>query len=325
MRKLLVRVTVSLVLVILAANLIVAQTSQPRPVRRAKAPDFSKQSSDFDLIFFRDVFAQGLEGERPANVGAAPVASTGGPSTGDGGAEAVSGTGWAKVVTASAVENEIKKINITLGADKDIETPIRFQGNGHKVARREFSMIALLFAIIAEYDGDIRWKENAPGIRDTFARSAGNAKVGTIQAYNESKLRVQDIQDLVGGGSVTTTGESERLADWSKVCDRSPLMQRIETAHDKKLAPMTANASEFMANKEEIVHEANMVAAIAAALQKEGMEDAGDDDYDGFAQQMLEASRQIIDAVGSGDQQQATKAVGAIGQACTSCHEFYRA
>jgi hypothetical protein len=183
----------------------------------------------------------------------------------------------------------------------------------------------MLFAIIGEYDGDVRWQDVAPGARDTFARSAANAKVGTIQAYNEAKLRRDDVQALVRGGSVTFTGESERLADWSKVCDRSPLMQRLESAQQGKLQPMTASANEFMANKDDILHEANIVAAIATALQKEGMEDAGDSDYDGFAREMIDSARQIIDAVQSGNQEQASKAVGNIGKACSSCHEFYRA
>lgn len=327
MRKAVLTITVVLSAAVVAGGLIVAQSGTLRKTRRAKAPDFSKRSA-VDPIFFRDVFTQGLEGERPANLGAAPApgatagGATGGSSTGD---EAISGSGWAKVISASAIENEVKAIKIKLDTDKDIATPIRFQGNGHKIARREFSILAAMFGIIAEYDGDVRWKEVAPGVRDTFARSAANAKVGTIQAYNEAKLRVQDVQDLVGGASITTSGESERKTDWSKVCDRSPLMQRIETAQQAKLQPMTANADEFKSNHDDIIHEASIVAAIAEVLQQEGMEDAGDDDYDGFATQMRDAAREILDAVEAGDQGRASKAVGAIGQACTGCHEFYRA
>jgi cytochrome c556 len=309
-------------------NWIVAQSNgppaKPREIRRAQPPDFSKQP---DSIFFRDVFTEGLEGERPADLGVAPaaVATTSGTpgSSGTGSdAGAGAGSGWSKVVAASALEDEIKAIKLKL--EQEITTPTQFASTGHKAARREFSVAAAVFGIIAEYDGDVRWKDSAPGVRDLFSRGAANAKVSTPQAYNESKLRLQDLTDLVAGSSLSTAGDSERVTDWSKTCDRSPLMQRMEAAQQGKLQIMTASADEFKSNGETITHEANVLGALAEILQREGMPDADADDYAGWAKQIVSATGEIREAVKSNNYDQARQAVGVISQQCSQCHELYR-
>ena len=55
------------------------------------------------------------------------------------------------------------------------------------------------------------------------------------------------------------------------------------------------------------------------------MEDAGDDSYDGFANRMKEAAREIVEALKLDSHEQAQQAVGEIRKACSECHENYRA
>jgi hypothetical protein len=314
-------------LITVAVNVIVAQTAPPRKVRRAEPPDFSKVPG-VNTTFFPDVFSQALEGERPANLGAALPATVANPSTGGATSGSTTGSpagasGWSKVVSATAIEDEIKAIKLRL--DPEINTPTKFAGSGHKAARREFTLLAVLYGIIGEYEGDVRWKDVAPGVRDAFARGAANAKVSTPQAFNEAKLRLDDLGQLIGGGSFGAAGESERTADWPKVCDdRSPLMQRLESAHQGKLQVMTASADEFKNHADAVAHEANILAALAEVLGKEGMPDADADDYAGWVKQITTASGEILEAVKSNNYDQARKAVGTIGQACSQCHELYR-
>ena len=303
-----------------------ADADGPKKVRRAKPPEFTEDSAR--NVFFNDVFQDALVGERPQNIGqvvARPV--NGGSGTDSGGSSTSSdGSGglyaWSKVISPTAIEDEIKALKIQV--DEDITTPTKFAGNGFKQARKNFSILAMLFAIAAEYDGDVRWKENAHNLRDLFARSAGNAKVGTIQVYNEAKLRKQDLQDVVGGAAFSAVKESERKADWSSVLDRSPLMQRLELAQQTKLQPWTANEGEFKANKDQLVHEANMVAAMGEVLIQKGMEDGDEADYAAFAKQMRDSALEIISAGKIDNYDQARQAVGAIGQACSNCHNDWR-
>ena len=296
------------------------EKSEAKKVRRVRLPKFKEQ--DFENIFFDDVFSQ-LQGERilgtrVVNNGGTDVSPT------DEGSPTQSATfDWSKLITSTTLEDEIKSLKLKV--DTTVNTPSQFQGGGYGKARLHFSMVAALFGIIAEYDQeDVRWKEDAVLSRDLFAKVAANCKVGSQQAFNEAKLRKADLGDLVGGngiqGQITDVDFS-----WGNVVDRAPLMQRLEMSVDEILAPYTSDASEFEANIDEVLHEAELVAALSELLCKEGLEDAGDDFYEGFAKQMRDAAREIADAVKLNNQDAASKAVGAIRQSCSECHENYRA
>ena len=312
----------------LTQTFVSAQAPKGKTVRRAAPPKFD--SSATANIFFADAFKDGLSGERPANLGKAPAkiaGSTGTPSTTPsvGGTPASTSSGgiyaWSKLISPTAIEDEVKALK--LDVDKDVNTPTDFAGKGYKSARRHFTVLAIMFGIAGEYDGDVRWKKNAPSARDLLARSAGNAKVGTEQVYKEAKLRKGELQDLVGGGGFAGK-EAEAKADWKTVCDRSPVMQRLEMAHQGKLQPFTANKGDFSSNKEKVSHEAQIIAALSEVLEKDGMEDADNNDYKVFSTQMKKSALEIVEATKLDNYDAVRKAVGDIGQACSKCHEGFR-
>lgn len=315
-----------LTLFCLSQGLVSAQSTKPKTVTRAAPPKFDGAKSG---VFSTDVFKDGLVGERPADLGKAPskVASggTGGDKPGtpsDGPAPSGGVFAWSKLVSPSVIEDEVKAIK--LAVDKDVNTPTDFAGKGYKLARRHFTVLAIIFAVTGEYDGDVRWKKDAPAARDLMARTAANAKVGTEQVYKEAKLRKAELQDLVGGGSFAGGKDAEAKADWKTVCGRSPVMQRLEGAHQDHLQPWTANKGEFSSNKDKVAHEAQIIAVLAEVLEKDGMEDADNNEYKGFAIQMKTAALEIVDAAKLDNYDKARAAVGNISQACSKCHEAFR-
>ena len=314
------RTRIAVVLVIFAS--IPGWTLAQRRGAKAKrvAPPKFEQSKT-DEYFFSNVFSV-LRGDRPDLTKSAQA--TGGPagqSQGGGGTANNSVAGWAAAISSETIEDEVKAIKT--GLDKTITTPGAFNGGGFKTCRREFTTAAMLFGIIHEYDGDVRFKKNASGLRDALARTGRNCKVGTTQVYNESKIRRADLQDVIGGGAYQGK-EGDPDITWDKICDRTPLMQRLEEANNKRIQPALSNAAEFKKNKDMLRHEAELVAAISKVLVKEGMEDGDYEDYMEFCESMEQAGRDIADAVKQDNYEAARKAGGAISQACTTCHENYR-
>lgn len=296
------------------ANLVVmGQDDKGKSKQRAAPPTFGREAN---RIFFTDVFSK-LKGERPKNPG--EVVATAGPATDEADGSSYA---WSKMISASTIENEIK--GIKLNVDKSVTTPSEFAGRGHKQVRRDFSILAAMFGIIGEYDGDVRWKKMGPAARDLFARTARNTKAGgNTNTYNESKQRKADLQDLLGGASLQVEAE-QADADWSAVCDRGPLMQRLDRGFEGKLGGWMSNKGEFEANLEDIMHEAEIVAAMSEVLIKEGMDDWDDEDYAGFAKRMKSAAMEISSAVKLNNYDQGRKAAGDVKKACTECHELYR-
>ena len=137
-----------------------------------------------------------------------------------------SGSGsWAKLISPTSIEDEVKRIR--LHYDTVVSTPGSFNGGGYLEARLDLSVLATLFAVIADYSEEIRWKKDAPAARDLIARTAYNCKAGSTQVYNEAKLRKVDLEDLVSGGGISGR-DAEPTNDWTSIVDRSPLMEYLE-------------------------------------------------------------------------------------------------
>lgn len=308
-----------------------AQTKAPQAVRRAQPPKFDAAPAA-PSPFYRDAFAEGLVGSRPANLGqAANVARAGSApaadsaSAADSGAGApggVAGSGWSAIISSTTLEDMVK--GLKLQVDQNVTTPTDFAGKGYKAARRDFTILAMLFAIAGEYDGDVRWKKVAPAARDVFARTAANAKVGTPQVYQEAKLRKEELADLLSGSSPYGGKESEAAAPWKDVCGRSPLMQHLEAVWEPSLKPHLTDKAKFAANREEITKHAEMLAAIGQVLTKPGMPDADDDEYAKFCQELRDGARAIADAVKLDNYDAAAAGSAQITRSCAQCHESYR-
>ncbi len=304
-----------------------AQTKGPQTVRRAAAPKYT--ASDIKGVYFEDIFdGKVLAGDRPANFGAAVAASAGKAAGGGGGAVAAAGGGgggggggWTMMSEAATNEDEVKTLKQMV--DKSVTTPTDFAGKGYKEARRNFMMLGMLFGIIGEYDGEVRWKPLAPTARDLFARTAGNAKVGTQQVYNEAKLRKTDLDDLLNGSLAASTSAEAKVA-WGTVCDRSPLMQRLEMGLEPRLQQWTANKAEFTAKKAEILKEAELFVVMGHVLMQEGLDDADDAEYKGFCDMLKKAALEVVDAVKLNNEEGARQGVGKISKSCADCHDKYR-
>jgi cytochrome c556 len=298
-----------------------AQSKAPKP-KRVAPPKFTKTDP-----FFEDAFKDALVGERPADlskVAAAVAATSSSAATGAvvTAAPTAGGSGWSQFISATTIEDTIKSLKLQV--DKEITTPSDFAGKGHKLARRDYTLLATLFGIAGEYDGDVRWKKDAPAARDAFARSAANFKVGTAQAFQEAKLRKDELSELVGGSSPYAGKEADTKAAWPTVAGRAPLMQFLETAWDPRLKPGLADKGQFAAKIDAIVKDAELFAAIGEVLAKEGMPDADSDEYKAFSHRLRDGSKQILDAVKLKNYEQAASASAAIGKACAECHESYR-
>src|SRR5436305_6681642 len=170
--------------------------------RRALPPKWDQRTLD---KFFTDARAT-LEGDRPnfnSGVATSKTSSTDNPSSGTPDSTPLGPTGefaWSKLISPESLQDEIKSYQ-NLVKD-DVKSPSAFKGEGFKRARRNFSMLAVAFAVIAEYDGDVRWKNQALAARDIFARTGVNCKVATDQSFSDTKARADDLIALIRGDTL---------------------------------------------------------------------------------------------------------------------------
>jgi hypothetical protein len=269
--------------------------------------------------FFPDARTK-LVGARPdyEKVQAAAVSKAAGADTA---AQAKSAGGWSKLIDAETIETEIKRTGPALA--KGTKSPSEFKGGGYKECRRDFSLLAALFAITAEYDGDIRWQDTAPALRDLFSRAGHNCKAGSDQTFQESVECRQDLAELIAG-TRPKAKQAERKADWPKVVDRPPLMQRMNVAHEDRLKKWLGSKSEFTAHHDDVKHESQLVAAIADIIGREGFEFADDETYSQWARNLRQAAADVSAAVETENYEGARAANNRMTKACADCHESFR-
>jgi hypothetical protein len=288
----------------------------PARPRRQPPPD-GWNAMDAELFF--DNAMKLLEGDRPdffaRRQAAAPV---GVPEP-----SPERGFIWSRLISADVLADEIKDnkdaiLEVTANAS-------RFKGGGYEEARNAFSMIAVSFAVIADFDAEARWQREAADLRDLFARAGFNCKGGTDASFNESRARGEDLESLVRGDRVETRTEPQKGRDffWSGVAGRPPLMKRLEAAHGV-LAAGTASAAEFRQLADRLIHESEIVAMIGEVIQKEDYDSWDDPAYREFAASMRDAAIAARDAAADKDGQAAAVAVGRIKRACEACHQDYR-
>jgi hypothetical protein len=294
--------------------------------RRAAPPKFD--AAEVERIFFPDARAH-LKGPRPTTVAEtnttnnARSAATNIPTTTDPPATSGGSFVWSKLISTETLANEIKQYPPLLTAE--LKSPTQFKGGGYRKARNYFSALAATMAIIAQHDGDVRWKNQAAAARELFARAGFNSKSGTDQSFNEAKLRSEDLAALLRGETIAAPSGIEPNPSFNEqVSNRPPLMARLKRAHEERIVVWTSNPEEFKKNLEGVKHEAEIVAALSKIIQHPSYTDADSDSYIQYANAMQTAALELGEAVQQKNAAAARTAAGNISKACNSCHGDFR-
>ncbi len=286
--------------------------------KRSPPPSFD--NIQLGGVFFSDV-NEAIRGDRPSLSSLRSVPSTSvAPAALEPNGAAAASSGWANLVSPVSLEDEIKRVRLRF--DTEITTPGAFNGGGYQNARRDLSILATLFAVISQYNGDVRWKDEAGAARDLLARTALNCKAGSTQVYNEAKLRKSDLQDLVSGTGLANR-DAEPQNDWSMIVDRSPLMEYLEGLLNA-LQDISNSESAIKSNAETIRRQSELIAMIGQVLVQSGMDEADDDDYKKLSDAMTSAAKSVATGIERGDFGSVREGVGAVSQACDVCHEQFR-
>jgi hypothetical protein len=311
-----VAATLALGLSLVSCCFVAQANERERGKKRARPPKWPEEVLD---VFFEDARTK-LVGTRPDYGHGATIAASDTRAS-DADEVASPGATWSKLIDAETIETEIKRLSQAL--TNEVTTPSAFKGGGYENCRRDFSVLAMLFAIAAEYDGDVRWQDSAAGLREVFARAARNCKVGNDQTFREAVQRKQDLADLIAG-SRPKLPAADKSATWSEVADLAPLMQRLGAAHEERLTKWLASEREFKQHQEDVRHEAQLAAAIADVIGREGFDYWDEDDYAHNARELRDAASEAAAAVEINSYEQAQKAISRATMACAACHELYR-
>ena len=287
--------------------------------RRAPRPTYSEDQ--LKGVFFKNL-DDAFRGDRPSITAVRESAATVMAAATESEDAKVSGEEdvWSPLISPTSIEDEVKRVKLHF--DSVVTTPGAFNSGGYQDARLDLTVLAMLFAVINQHSGEVRWKDQAAAARDLIARTAFNCKAGSTQVYNEAKLRKGDLQDLVSGSGLANR-KAEAETDWTMVADRSPLMEYaeflIETLEDG-----TRDEATVKRDPDLVKRNSELLALLGEVLVQEDMDQADDEDYAKLSRDMTATAKSVTAALERMDLDAVRKGTSGIRQRCDACHEQYR-
>ncbi|MEM6331388.1 MAG: cytochrome c [Planctomycetota bacterium] len=98
----------------------------------------------------------------------------------------------------------------------------------------------------------------------------------------------------------------------------------MEVALQERLSPMIGSERALSRGAEDAAHEAQVLAALAEVITREGFADADDEDYTAISHRLRAAAADLARAAEEENYEPARTGLGAVGQSCVACHEDYR-
>jgi hypothetical protein len=234
-------------------------------------------------------------------------------------ATVVRGT-WEHELPADVIEDEIKSSQRPL--TDLLASPARFKDGGFRDVERSLHTLTVLFAIITEYDGDVRWKDDAANAVAAFGSAAALCQEPTDAAYAAARQASEDLVQLIQGESLPADNKSGfQLAEIAKL---TPLMQRMDEAVKTRIEPNLSSSDVLQRESSTIHHEATLIAALSKWIQREQYGFVEDDTFKSHATVLTRYSLELSQAAQSGNYDSASVALGRIRQACDACHADYR-
>jgi hypothetical protein len=308
----------------LAPDLLGQMPGRGAPIRRAAVPEQSWDAAT-SALFAPDAFALLPREPRPqpqAEPSAGRASLPSGATESDPGrpvhAEAFP---WSTLVSEETLTDEVKDMREVVAAAS--ASTSSFRGGGSEAARDAFGSLAVCFGVVAEYDGDVRWRAHAEAARDLFARAGFNCAAGSDQALAEARARLEDLTNLLAGSP--PEGQPDRSEDffWHQLTDRARLMRRVARA-EQAVLEATAAQADFDRRREPLRQAAEIIALLGEVIQRPNFPDHDDETYREFSAAMRDAAAAVRAAVDDRDYEAARAAVGRLRGSCTDCHGSYR-
>ncbi|HEX3656230.1 MAG TPA: cytochrome c [Pirellulales bacterium] len=312
-------------LLLLAVPIMRAADSQP-PVEAPAGKQGSQPPPHFDAdvleLFATDArtkLGPGQPGGPIAKATVVPGAAPGEAPTEDNGGGSFT---WSKLISSDNLEAEIKA-QVPLAAEA-VKTSTGFKGNGREKAQTSFTVLAALFGVIAQYDGDVRWKKDAPGLEKAFSQAGFNCKTSSDAAYKEAQKRATELGELVRGGTMELP-KGDASLPWNDMLNRPAVMRRMEEARaGGKVAKWLSGKNDFKKNKDGLLREAQLLAMFSEIIKAKGFESGDDESYQKYAAALQKQCLAMLEAIKTDDQDKAQSAFAQVGKACDTCHGDFR-
>lgn len=309
-----------------------AAASKPERVASAdpveKPSSKRKKSSDDEIPL--DVWLDDPLGIAANNtiVGGAPAGNAKPPIEGntekpapmaDKPASATGSLNWSEFLPMENLQSEVKKVQNRLKAS--LQNPGTYNGN-YKDISADGSVIAALAGIVIEHSEDIKWKANAPLVRE-FGHEMAQASSGLgKENYEKTKTAFEKIESVMSGTVPPGAPAAAPKRPFSETADRGGLMKRIEKARNYMRDNINTEAK-LKSESDTVLHEAMMIATLGRVVSLEDYSSADEPDYKQFAEALIGGAKESSAAVKEQAFKKFQDSMNKVNKSCDQCHANY--
>lgn len=226
---------------------------------------------------------------------------------------------WSDVLPAENLQSEMKKVQNRLKAS--MQNPGTYNGNYKEIAV-DGAVIAGLAGMAIEHSGDFSWKKNAPLIRD-FGYDLSQASTGLGKDnYEKTKAAYEKLDSVFSGAIPPNSPTPAPKRPFGETADRTGLMKRIDRARGHLRDNINTEAK-LKADTEGVVHETLMISSLGKIVATEGYSSADEQDYQQFANALINGAKDATAAAKDQSFQKFTDAMNKVNKSCDQCHANY--
>ncbi len=285
---------------------------------RTDVPDWSK--IDTSEIFFEDVFRDAFDGQWPPELLADPESPIATESV-VAASRSKRQFAWSRAVSDELLIDEIKRINIEL--NRNTRTKSSFDRYGSDQARANLTILAVIFRVISEWDGEIRFQADSRQISRFLTDEI--RQMTAANSFEIARTVSAQLSDMVAGNHFAAVQHPEPAReDWQRYVDRSELMIRLESAIETNVDGGLQSAASMKAQQHDLCREVNLATALFGAMCRPGALDAEDWRYVEYCKSAARQTIHLRSAIAGNRLEEARHSLENLRQSCVDCHDQFR-
>lgn len=242
---------------------------------------------------------------------AAPAADSAGAS---------GGTDWKTILPMPILEAQVKDIRNRL--TKNMQS-VGTYNTSYLELPTFTATLAALAEIANEHSEDVGWKKNAKYLRDLSASFTAEPLMRGAKSFRKLQIPYEQMIVILNGSSPAGLPDSDDKKPIAEVASMGDLMKRADIAY-KWLKSNVGNKDALTSEKEKVIEEAYMLAAISKIITLEGYGYVDDKGFLGYANPMQEACLKMVDAAKNDNFMEFDQGMSRVYKSCTECHSEYK-
>ncbi|QDV51062.1 cytochrome c [Gimesia fumaroli] len=235
-------------------------------------------------------------------------------------APAAGGVDWKTIIPMPVLESQVKDIRNRL--TKNMQS-VGTYNNSYLEIPTFTTTLAALAGIVTEHPEDVGWKKNAKYLRDLAAGISAEPLKRGAKSFREIQVPYEQMIVILNGSVPAGIADADEKKPLSEVASMGDLMKRADIA-SKWLKSNVGNADALKSEKEKVIEEAHLLAAISKIITTEGYGYVDDEGFLNHANPMADASLQMVAAAKSDNFPEFDKGLTRVYKACTECHSEYK-